>query len=147
PLRDATSETIVMRIAEAQTDEDHAALQPLLNEDGELDRGLGRLLSFGGRIGNAADITPLESIAALYGETALGSALRLTLLSQRLRPPIDPRTGERPLPDFSDARELVDDICSDSGIAAMAAELLDQRADTLPPRFHENIVGRAAAWD
>jgi outer membrane protein OmpA-like peptidoglycan-associated protein len=146
-LQDATSDIVAVRVSEPYADDDRAALQPLLNPDGELDRSLGRLLSFGGRIGNAADITPLESVAAIYGHTALGGALRLTLLSQRLRPPIDPRTGERPAPDFSDARSLIEDTCTDSGVAALTAELLDQRADTIPSRFGEDVVSPAAAWD
>lgn len=147
PVRDVESNTIVVSVSEPQTEPDRAALQPLLNERGELDAGLGRLLNFGGRIGGAADITPLESVAALYGETALGSALRLTLLSQRLRPTIDPRTGERPLPDFADARALLGDTCTDSGVAALTAELLEQRAEVLPARFREGVVNPVAAWD
>jgi outer membrane protein OmpA-like peptidoglycan-associated protein len=146
-MQGVTSEVIPVNVIEPQSEEDRAALQPLLNSDGGLDRDLGRLLSFGGRIGNAADITPLESVAAIYGHTSLGGALRLTLLSQRLRPPIDPRTGERPAPDFSDARTLIEDTCTDSGVAALTAELLDQRADTIPSRFGAAAVSHAEAWD
>lgn len=144
---DIVSETVVVTVGEPRTDDDRAALMPLLDAQGELDSKLGRLLHFGGRIGGAADMTPLESVAALYGDTALGGALRLTLLSQRLRPPIDPRTGERPLPDFSDARALIEDTCTDSGVAAMTTELLQQRADVLPSRLRNVEVSAAAAWD
>lgn len=144
---DALSDAVPVSVIEPQTDMDRAALAPLLNAEGELDVDLGRLLSFGGRIGRLADMTPLESITALYGETSLGSALRLTLLSQRLRPAIDPRTGVRPLPDFSDARSLLEDTCTDSGVAAMTSELLEQRADVLPAGFRESIRSGAAAWD
>jgi outer membrane protein OmpA-like peptidoglycan-associated protein len=119
----------------------------LLNNEGELDPDIGRLLSFGGRIGNSADSTPLESVAALYGHTALGGALRLTLLSQRLRPAIDPRTGERPPPDFGDARVLVEDTCMDSGVAALTTELLSQRAASLPADFRVRESSTVAAWE
>lgn len=158
PTHVATSAVTTVRVAEPNTQSDTAALEPLLDERGELEPTIGRLLSFGGRIGGAADMTPLESVAALYRDTALGGALRLTLLSHRLRPPIDPRTGERPPPDLKDARALLKDTCTDSGVAAMAAEVLAQHdramrrenglgGDEAAPGASGGAQVGAAAWD
>jgi outer membrane protein OmpA-like peptidoglycan-associated protein len=122
-------------------------LQPLLDSQGQLSDDVGRLLSFGGRIGKPEDLMPLERVAEDYGHTALGSALRLTLLSQRLRRPIDPVTGERPAPDFSDAQDLVQDTCTDSGVAALTYELLQQQLEPLPSTLRNRAETAAAAWD
>jgi len=144
---DAVSDVQSVRVERPRTDDDQAALQPLLDKDGNLDVDIGRLLSFGGRIGRTADITPVEMAADLYGHTAIGSALRLTLLSQRLRRPIDPRTGERPAPDFDDAKELLENTCTDSGVAALTFDLLNQRAESFPSGLGDSTVSPAAAWD
>jgi len=122
-------------------------LQPLLDPKGALDAGIGRLLIFGGRIGDAEAQAPLEEVVDRHVETALGSALRLTLASQRLSPPIDPLTGERGTPNFADARGLLDDTCTDSGIAALKQELLTRFADDIPPDLTMRVQSGAEAWD
>jgi outer membrane protein OmpA-like peptidoglycan-associated protein len=143
---DTISNPVLIRIEEPRADVDRAVLQPLLDADAHLDDRVGRLLIFGGRIGQPADIKPLEAAAEAHGHTALGAALRLTLASQRLRPPIDPRTGERPLPDLGAARALLQDTCADSGIAALREQLLARTAAAVPD---DAAVGRssAVAWD
>jgi outer membrane protein OmpA-like peptidoglycan-associated protein len=143
------SPPVEVRIEAPRTPEDRAALQPLLNEDGELDPGVGRLLSFGGRIGRAQDLARVEQVAKEFGHTAIGGALHLTLLSHRLRRPIDPATGIRAAPDLTDARELLDDTCTDSGIAALTSDLLDQRpeGEALPDSLRRRIQSEALAWE
>src|SRR5690606_15868546 len=116
---DILSEPLGITIVEPSTPEDREALQPLLDADGQLSKQVGQFLYFGGRIGDRSDIEPLERVAEKFGHTAVGAAMRLTLLSQRLRRPIDPTTGMRPPPNFDDARELLEDTCTDSGVAAM----------------------------
>jgi outer membrane protein OmpA-like peptidoglycan-associated protein len=143
----AVSAPTTVRIEAPHTDDDRSALEPLLDDDGALDDRVGRLLMFGGRIGAPEDITPLETTAEEYGHTALGAALRLTLVSQRLRPPIDPLTGERPLPDLSDARELMEDTCTDSGVAALRQQLLARHAGQLAEGEPPPATDAAAAWD
>jgi outer membrane protein OmpA-like peptidoglycan-associated protein len=141
------SPTVHVRVEAPRTDEDRAALQPLLDENGELDRAIGRLLGFGGRIGKPEDLQELERVSERYGHTAIGAALQLTLLSQRLRRPIDPQTGLRPAPDFADARALLDDTCTDSGVAALTSDLLEQRPEGLPDSMRRRIETEAIAWD
>ncbi|MBL8269010.1 OmpA family protein [Steroidobacter sp.] len=143
----AISEPVKIAIASPATPDDQAALQPLVDAQGKLDRDIGRLLYFGGRIGDQDDIAPLEQAAERYGHTAVGAALRLTLLSHRLRKPIDPKTGRRPLPNFEEARELLEDTCTDSGVAAMTSYLLRQRPDTIPSSLVKRSASDAAAWD
>lgn len=145
--QDVLSEPAALRVAAAHTEDDRAALQPLLDERGELDEQVGRLLTFGGRIGAASDIAPLEAAADRYGHTALGAALRLTLISQRLRPPIDPLTGVRPPPDLSDARELLQDTCTDSGIAALKRQLLLRHAGSIPKGMAHRAETGFTAWE
>ncbi len=147
PAEDVVSNIVTIRVSEPTVADDHAALQPLLDSQGQLSNEVGRLLSFGGRIGKPEDLIALEKNAEAYGHTALGSALRLTLLSQRLRRPIDPVTGERPAPDFSDAQDLIQDTCTDSGVAALTFELLQQQLDPLPSVFRDRAETAAAAWD
>jgi outer membrane protein OmpA-like peptidoglycan-associated protein len=144
---EALSKPATVHIEAPHTDDDRRALEPLLDEDGTLDDRVGRLLMFGGRIGDPKDIAPLETASREYGHTALGAALRLTLVSQRLRPPIDPLTGERPLPDLSDARELIADTCTDSGVAALRQQLLARHADQFAEGEAPPSVDVAAAWD
>jgi outer membrane protein OmpA-like peptidoglycan-associated protein len=143
----AVSAPISIRLDELRTPDDREASKALLDADGGLDDAVGRLLVFGGRIGKPADLEPLEATAENYGHTALGGALRLTLLSQRLRRPIDPLTGERPPPDFGDARDLIQDTCTDSGIAALTHELLQQQLPSLPDAFKDRSETAATAWD
>ncbi len=147
PANDVTSNIAIIEVGEPTTTDDREALQPLLDSQGQLSNDVGRLLSFGGRIGKPYDLTPLEKTARDYGHTALGSALRLTLLSQRLRRPIDPLTGERPAPDFSAAHDLIQDTCTDSGVAALADELLQQQREPLPSVSRNRAETAAAAWD
>lgn len=144
---DAFSAPLKISVAAPETQDDREALQPLLDEEGRLADRVGRLLYFGGRIGDSDDIEPLEQATEHYGHTALGSALRLTLVSHRLRKPIDPQTGRRPAPDFDEARELLEDTCSDSGVAAMTSDLLRQRADPLPGSIRDRSETEAVAWD
>lgn len=147
PAGDVTSNIATVRVSEPSAADDREALQPLLDSHGQLSNDVGRLLSFGGRIGKPENLAPLEKIAEDYGHTAVGSALRLTLLSQRLRRPIDPLTGERPAPDFSDAQDLVQDTCTDSGVAALTHDLLQQQHEPLPAAFRDRAETAAAAWD
>jgi len=143
---DITSEPITLAFAEPSTPDDLGALQTLLDDNGQLGKSVGRLLYFGGRIGDRDDIEPLERAAETFGHTAVGGALRLTLLSQRLRRPIDPNTGIRPAPNFEDALELIEDTCTDSGVAAMMSEVLEQRGG-LPDPLRSRAESDAAAWD
>lgn len=141
-----TSEIIPIRIAEPSGDE-RAVLETLLDDSGMLDADVGRLLTFGGRIDDAVARESVREAADNHSDTALGSALRLTLASQRLNPPIDPLTGERRPPDISDAEELLRDTCSDSGIAALKHELLARFADQLPADMLRHLPASAEAWD
>lgn len=144
---DVMSEPLKISITDPTTPEDREALQPLLDANGLLANDIGRLLYFGGRIGKREDIAPLEEAAEKFGHTALGGAMRLTLLSQRLRRPIDPMTGLRPPPDFEQARDLLDDTCTDSGVAAMTSDVLEQRPSSLPTSLQIRAETDAAAWD
>jgi outer membrane protein OmpA-like peptidoglycan-associated protein len=144
---DTLSEPIEISVVDAKTPEDEAALRPLLDDGRRLNDAMGRLLSFGGRIVPDDGLAQLESAADQYGDTALGSALRLTLISQRLRPPIDPRTGERAAPDLSDARELLSDTCTDSGVAALKAQLLQRHSGGIPRSMSNRAETTATAWD
>ncbi|HEX7011832.1 MAG TPA: OmpA family protein [Steroidobacteraceae bacterium] len=144
---EALSDAVALTIEEARTPDDQAVLAPLLNSEGQLDLAVGQLLTYGGRIGSPKDLTPLEEATQQYGHTALGSALRLTLISQQLRPPIDPLTGERPAPDFADARELLKETCTDSGIAALKQQLLERHSGAIPEGMHDRAESAAAAWD
>jgi outer membrane protein OmpA-like peptidoglycan-associated protein len=134
-----------VQVGAPTTDEDRAALNPLLDQRGQLDDEIGRILSFGGRIGSRSTLAPLEDTVRDHGQTALGSALRLTLSSQRLRRPVDPLTGERPAADLFGARELLADTCADSGIAAMRQELLQRYPGALSAT--SKVATSAAAWD
>ena len=142
---DVRSEPVVIRVTDPQADDDRAVLQPLLDATGTLDGDVGRLLTFGGRIGSEEHIAPLEAAAAKYGHTALGAALRLTLISQQLRPPIDPLTGERPSPDLTQARKLLEDTCTDSGVAALKYQLLQRHTDEVA--MSNRAETPQAAWD
>ena len=100
-----------------------AALAVLLDARGQLDPAKGRQLAFGGRIG---DITAMNSIARsaeLHADTALGSALRLTVASSLLRPALDARTGTRRRADPVAAQALLAQACTESGVAALGAAL------------------------
>ncbi len=145
--QDALSEAVQIRVVDAQTPEDEAALRPLLTHERRLNDSIGRLLSFGGRIVAEEGLAALEAAMNEYGDTALGSALRLTLVSHRLRPPIDPLTGERPAPDLSEARELLRDTCTDSGVAALKSQLLERHAGGIPRSLSNAAETAATAWD
>jgi outer membrane protein OmpA-like peptidoglycan-associated protein len=146
-IQDVVSEAVRVAIEPPRSEEDAAALRPLIDEQGRLLERVGRLLAFGGRIDSEPAWTSLEAAAAAHGDTALGSALRLTLVTQRLRPPIDPRTGERPAPDFGDARDLLADTCTDSGIAALKSQLLERHAGGIPKGLTNRAETGEAAWD
>lgn len=146
-VEDMVSEPLDVTVVAPATDEDREALQPLLDADGQLSKQTGRLLYFGGRIGDHDDIEPLEIAAGKFGQTAVGGAMRLTLLSQRLRRPIDPATGLRPPPDFEDAQDLLEDTCTDSGVAAMTSAILEQGGISLPASIQIQPETDAAAWD
>lgn len=141
------SNIVPIRIGDPQTESEKAVLQPLLGSDGALDAGIGRLLIFGGRIGDPESQAPLEEVVDHHRQTALGSALKLTIASQRLSPPIDPLTGERSAPDFANAGDLLRDTCTDSGIAALKHELLTRFADEIPPSLTIRLQSSAEAWD
>jgi outer membrane protein OmpA-like peptidoglycan-associated protein len=144
---DAVSAAIPITVARPQSEDDQMALRPLLGEDDRLDETVGRLLAFGGRIGTEQAWESLEAAVERSGHTSLGSALRLTLVTQSLRPPIDPRTGERPTPDFGEARELLADTCTDSGIAALKWQLLQRHAGGVPRNLSNRAETGASAWD
>ena len=144
---DLLSEPITISVAAPITPDDQAALQPLLDDEDRLATDIGRLLYFDGRIGGRDDVETLELAVENHGHTAVGGALRLTLLSQSLRGTIDPKTGQRPPPDLEDARELIEDTCTDSGVAAMTSEVLQQRADSLPATMRARAASGAVAWD
>jgi len=144
---DAASEPVQIRVVDAHTPDDEAALRPLLNNGRRLNDEIGRLLSFGGRIVSEEGLTDLEAAVDQHGDTALGSALRLTLVSQRLRPSIDPLTGERPAPDLTEARELLRDTCTDSGVAALKKQLLERHAGGIPSSLSNRAETAATAWD
>lgn len=146
PHEDIVSEPITITVAAPSTPDDVAALQVLLDADGRLAKDVGRLLYFGGRIGDKDDLEPLERAASTFGHTSVGGALRLTLLSQRLRRPIDPTTGIRPAPNFEDALDLIEDTCTDSGVAAMTSEVLEQGSG-LPGPLRARAETDAVAWD
>lgn len=144
---DAVSETVPIIVVDAHTPDDEAALRPLLNGGRRLNDAIGRLLSFGGRIVSEEGLADLEAAANEYGDTALGSAMRLTLVSHTLRPPIDPLTGERPVPDLTEARELLSDTCTDSGVAALKTQLLERHTGGIPRSMSNRAETAAAAWD
>ncbi len=144
---DAVSNVIEIRIAAPETELERAVLQPLLDEAGMLDAEVGRWLTFGGRFGDAQTQAAVVHAIEEHPDTALGSALRLTLASQKLRPPIDPRTGERPRPDFEAANALLQDTCTDSGVAALKHELLTRSDDELPSMLTTRLQSTAQAWD
>jgi len=146
PHEDILSDPITIALAAPSTPDDLGALQTLLDGDGQLGKDVGRLLYFDGRIGDRDDIEPMERAAETFDHTAVGGALRLTLLSQRLRRPIDPNTGIRPAPNFEDALELIEDTCTDSGVAAMTSEVLEQRGG-LPDPLRGRAESDATAWD
>ena len=141
------SNVILVRTEEPQTDEERLVLRSLLDTEGSLDADIGRLLVFGGRIGDAESRAPIENAVAQHPNTALGSALKLTLASQRLSPSINPITGERPAPSFADAATLLEDACTDSGIAALKSELLARFAAELPTELSQELRSSAEAWD
>jgi outer membrane protein OmpA-like peptidoglycan-associated protein len=146
PHADIVSEPITIAVVGPSTPDDVSALQVLLDTDGQLSKDVGRLLYFGGRIGDGDDLEPLERAAGTFGHTSVGGALRLTLLSQRLRRPIDPITGIRPAPNFEDALDLIEETCTDSGVAAMTSEVLEQGSG-LPGPLRARAETDAAAWD
>lgn len=145
--QDAASETVPVIVVDAHTPDDEAALRPLLNGGRRLNDAIGRLLSFGGRIVSEEGLAELEAAVNERGDTALGSAMRLTLVSHTLRPPIDPLTGERPVPDLTEARELLSETCTDSGVAALKAQLLERHAGGIPRNMSNRAETAAAAWD
>lgn len=141
------SNVIALRIEEPQDEAEREVLKLLMDSDGTLDTDLGRLLIFGGRIGDAELRAPLDEAVTRYPTTALGSALKLTIASQRLNPPIDPKTGERPAPSFTEAAALLEDSCTDSGIAALKYEMLGRYAAEIPAQVAGATQSSAAAWD
>ncbi len=141
------SNTIRISVAAPQSDEERASLEPLLDENGMLDADVGRLLTFGGRITDEDAYEAIEEAVEQHASTALGSALRLTLGSQRLSPPIDPLTGEREKPSFANAEHLLEDTCTDSGVAALKHEFLQRFRDELPTGMQDRLQSSAEAWD
>ncbi len=146
-VSDVVSDIVALRIEAPQTQADREILQPLLDSAGMLDVQVGRWLVFGGRIGDAQTQSAVVRAVEDHPQTALGSALRLTLASQRLRPPIDPLTGERPEPDVREANELLQDTCTDSGVAALKHELLTRFSEEVPAAIPSRMQSSAEAWD
>lgn len=144
---EAVSNVVSIRVDAPESDAERAALELLLDDAGMLDARIGRWLIFGGRIGELETQPDIAAAIEQYSDTALGSALRLTLASQRLRPPIDPLTGERPLPDLSAVRALLDDMCTDSGLAALKHEMLMRFAHELPASLTRDLLSPQQAWD
>jgi outer membrane protein OmpA-like peptidoglycan-associated protein len=144
---DALSAPVSITVAGPRSEDDQAALRPLIDGNDRLDEAVGRLLAFGGRIGNGPAWESFEAAVERNGHTSLGGALRLTLVTNHLRPPIDPLTGERPLPDFSEARELLADTCTDGGIAALKWQLLQRHAGGVPRGLTNRAETGATAWD
>lgn len=144
---DVVSNVISIRVAAPETETERAVLQPLLDEAGMLDSEVGRWLTFGGRIGDTQTQAAVVQAIEDHPETALGSALRLTLASQRLRPPIDPLTGERPEPDLQGANALLQGTCTDSGVAALKHELLTRLDADFPDAMTSRLQSSAQAWD
>jgi outer membrane protein OmpA-like peptidoglycan-associated protein len=141
------SNVVPLRTEEPQNETEREVLELLLDSDGTLDSDIGRLLIFGGRIGDAESRAPLDQAVSQYPTTALGSALKLTIASQRLNPPIDPKTGERPTPSFSEAAALLEETCTDSGIAALKYEMLNRYAAEMPEQVADAAQSSAAAWE
>ena len=144
---DALSTDISITVARPQSEADQAALRPLIGDSDRLDDASGRFLVFGSRIGAERAWDALEAAVEQHGDTSLGGALRLTLLTHGLHAPIDPHTGERPAPDFSEARQLLADTCADSGIAALKWQLLQRHAGGVPDSLTNRGEIDAAAWD
>jgi outer membrane protein OmpA-like peptidoglycan-associated protein len=145
--QDTVSTPIRIRIGQPLDTDDKAAVRPLIDDQGRLDEVIGRALAFGGRSGSEQAWETLEQTVDRYGHTALGSALKLAIVTQRLRPPIDPQTGERALPDLAQARELLAEICTDSGVAALKWQLLQRHAGSVPESLTNRAETAATAWD
>lgn len=145
--QDTVSAPIEIRVGQPLDADDKAVLRSLIDDQGRLDEVIGRALAFGARSGLQQTWESLEQTVDRYGHTALGSALKLAIVTQHLRPPIDAHTGERPPPDFSEARELLDDICTDSGVAALKWQLLQRHAGSLPESLTRRAETAATAWD
>lgn len=128
----ARSNNVEIHIEPPHSERDKEVLQALTTDGTHMNADLGKLLIFGGSIGSDQDTTPIERIVREFPDTALGSALRLALASHNLRPPIDPRTGKRPIPDVSEAAALLADTCTDSGVAALRRALIVRHADLFP---------------
>jgi outer membrane protein OmpA-like peptidoglycan-associated protein len=146
-LPDALSDAVALAVAPPRSDADLAALRPLIDDDERLDQDVGRMLAFGGRIGTQQAWESLQRAVEANDHTSLGGALRLTLVTHGLRPPIDPQTGERPAPDFGEARELLVDTCADSGVAALKWQLLQRHAGAVPAVLANRAETGATAWD
>ena len=143
----ALSNSVAVRIAAPEAEDDRAALAGLLDGEQQLEPRIGRLLMLNGRIGGEEDMFALEAISETFAHTALGSALRLVLVAHQLNPPIDPRTGERPTPELGEARELLTDACTDSGVAALKDQLLERFDQAAPAEATPGPERNASAWD
>ena len=146
---DIVSAPIRISIESPRTARDQEALQALLDDSGGLDESMGELLSFGGRVGDRGDLASVKSMVESHLDTALGNALRLTVLVQSLRPAIDPLTGRRPPANLDEAREVLADTCTDSGMAAMTSNLLGRHAARAGAQLGSATAhySNASAWD
>lgn len=140
------SNVISVEVAAPQNEAEAAALQAIQDEDA-LSLDIGRMLIFGGRIGNEQSRAPLEQVVAQQPNSALASAFKLTLASQQLNPTIDPTTGSRPAPSITKAADLLHEMCDESGLVALEHELLARYVDDLPAGFAQNAPPPAIAWD
>jgi outer membrane protein OmpA-like peptidoglycan-associated protein len=144
---EATSNVVRIAVTAPETEGDRAALQSLLDERGQLDENVGRLLAVGGGSGSETDISSIAASWKSQAQTTLGSALLLMHAAQRFNPPIDPRTGVRPKPESGAARELLSETCTDSGVSAHTNDLLERFSDPAPSGMSSVVSDSAAAWD
>jgi outer membrane protein OmpA-like peptidoglycan-associated protein len=139
------SNTTEVSSAEPSSERDAAALRGLTTDGTQLDPKIGKLLMFGGRVGAIEDLEPVTRIVEEFPDTALGSALRLAQASQELRPIVNPATGKREAPDVPFAKEMLEDTCTDSGVAALRESLLSRHLGEPAP---EDVADeQRKAWD
>jgi outer membrane protein OmpA-like peptidoglycan-associated protein len=139
------SNTIQLSVMEPRNPRDAAALEGLTSDGRQLDPDIGKLLMFGGRVGALEDLAPITRIVEEFPDTALGSALRLAQASQELRPTVDAATGRRETADVPFAKEMLEDTCTDSGVAALRQALLSRHLGEPSP---ESVPDeQRKAWD
>ena len=139
------SDAITIRIGQPLDSDDKSALRPLIDAQGQLDQVVGRALAFGGEIPKAI-WESLERTVDRYEHTALGGALQLDIIARHLRVPVD-TSDERPRMKVNEARELLANVCTDSGVSALKSQLLQREADSMQEESINLAETGAAAWD